>query len=98
MVRKQDRQHGARAQQVLHFERVEVRVVGRAVVVEHEVDGVGGCAKKDDLENGEVELGELVERPQQVDVARYVDHQVEELRFKRDAVRTLLRLGHAPGE
>ena len=60
--------------------------MGGPVVVEHEVDGVGGGDEEDDLENGEVQLRELVKGPQQVDITRDVDNEVEELRFERDAV------------
>ena len=51
----------------------------RLVVIEHEVDSVGGCADEDDLENGVVERFGFVEGPQQVDVTREIDHQIEEL-------------------
>jgi hypothetical protein len=56
-------QHRARAQQVLHLERVEIWVVGGAVVVEHKVDSVGRGGEEDDLEEREVQLRELVKGP-----------------------------------
>jgi hypothetical protein len=82
LVREQDRQHRARANQVLHLEGVEVRVVRGLVVVEHEVDGVGRGADEDDFEDGVVERAGRVEGPEKVDVSRHVYDEVEELRFE----------------
>jgi hypothetical protein len=62
------------------------------VVVEHEVDGVRGGADENDLEDSVVEGAGLVEGPQQVDVSREVDNEVEELRLERDTGRALRAL------
>lgn len=64
----------------------------RLVVVEHEVDGVGRSADEDDLEDGVVERLGFVEGPEEVDVTREVDDQVEELRLERDTRCALQRV------
>jgi hypothetical protein len=51
-------------------------------VVEHQVHGVARGRDKDDLEDGVVEGAGQVEGPQEVEVARDVDEEVEELRFE----------------
>ena len=54
------------------------------VVDEHEVDDVGLRGDEDDLEEGVPEvLGRV--GPEEVEVARDVDGEVEELRFEGDA-------------
>jgi hypothetical protein len=78
-VWEQYRQYRAGSDQILHLECVQVRIVGRLVVVEHEVDGVRGGADKDDLEDGVVQRLALVEGPEEIDVSRYVYDEVEEL-------------------
>lgn len=62
-VRKDDCQNSARSQQVLHFERVEIRVMGGFVVVKHQVDGVCGCTDENDLEDGVIKWFGLVKGP-----------------------------------
>lgn len=52
LVWEQNGENGASSNQVLYFERVEIRVVGWLVVVEHEVDGICRAANKDNLEEG----------------------------------------------
>ena len=63
VVWKHDRQQCAYSNQVLHLERVQVRVVGRFVVIQHEVHGIGGGADEDNLEDGVVQHLGLVEGP-----------------------------------
>jgi hypothetical protein len=81
-VGEKDRQYGACAQQVLHFEGIEVRIVGRLEVVEHEVYGVRRCTDEHNLEYGVVERMGVVEGPQEVDVSSKVHNQVQELRLE----------------
>lgn len=50
MVREEDGEDGAASNQVLHFKSVEVGVMSRLVVVQHEVDCVCGAADEDNLE------------------------------------------------
>lgn len=97
LVREQYRQNCAGSNEVLYFEGIEIGVVGRLVVVKHQVDGVRGAADKDDLEDGVVERFRQVEGPEKVDVSCHVYNEVEELRLERDAGRALLLLGHARG-
>lgn len=89
LVREQHRQYCAEGQQVLYFECVKVRVVGRLEVVEHEVYGIRGCADEDDLEDGVVQRMGVVEGPEKVDVSTKVNNQVQELRLERNAGRAL---------
>jgi hypothetical protein len=79
----------------LHFERVEIRVVGGLVIIEHKVDGIGRSADEDDLEDGVVECLALIEGPEEIDVSRHVYDEVEKLRLERDARRALLELDYA---
>ena len=81
-VRKQYRQHCTSADEILHLEGIEIGVVGRLVVVEHEVDGVRGTADEDDLEDGVVERFGQVEGPEKIDVSCHVYDEVEELRLE----------------
>lgn len=53
--------------------------MGRFVVIQHQINGVGGGAYEDDLEDGVVERSRVVEGPDEVDVACQVDHEVQEL-------------------
>ena len=46
-LREEEREDGGAAEEVEDFEGVEVRVVGGLVVVEHQVDGVGGGEDED---------------------------------------------------
>jgi hypothetical protein len=78
-VRKQYREHRACTNQILHLERVQVRIVGGLVVVEHQINGVCGSADEDDLEDGVVECRGRVEGPEEVYVSRYVYDEIEEL-------------------
>lgn len=73
----------------MYLERVEIRVVRRLKVVEHEVYGVGRCADEDDLEDGVVQRLGLVEGPQEVNVPCEVHDEVQELRFERNTGRAL---------
>lgn len=57
----------------------------RFVVIEHQVHSVRRRADEDDFENRVVESRRLVKGPQEVDVTREIDNQVEKLRFERDA-------------
>lgn len=53
-IRKENAQQGAAAEQILHLEGVQIHVVRRSIVVQHEVDGVGGRAEEEELEEGVV--------------------------------------------
>jgi hypothetical protein len=55
--------------------------MGWLVVVEHEVDNVELRAYEDDLEDGVPDIFRRV-RPEEVEVSRYVDGEVEELRLE----------------
>jgi hypothetical protein len=79
LVREEDCQQRTGTDEVLHLERIEVRVVGRLVVVEHEVNRVRGRADEDDFKDGVVERLRLVESPEKVDVSGNVYDEVEEL-------------------
>jgi hypothetical protein len=79
LVREEDRQQRTGANEVLHLERIEVRVVGGLVVVEHEVHRVRGRADEDDFKDGVVERLWLVEGPEKVDVSGNVYDEVKEL-------------------
>jgi hypothetical protein len=70
---------GARANQILDLKCVQVRVVGRFVLVEHEVDDVCGCADEYYFKQCVVETVWVVKGPKQIDVSRKVHDQVEEL-------------------
>jgi hypothetical protein len=50
--------------------------VGRAVLGEHEVDGVAGGGEEEELKGGIVEGGGEIERPEEVEVASYVNKKV----------------------
>jgi hypothetical protein len=50
-VREYDAQNGASCDQVLNSEGIEVGIVGWLVVVEHQVDDIGGGSNKDELES-----------------------------------------------
>lgn len=64
--------------------------MGGLEIVEHEVNGVGGCADEHNLENGIVQRVRVVEGPKEVNVSTEVNNQVKELRLERDTGRTLL--------
>lgn len=49
-VRKHECQRSASREKVLHFERIEIRIVSWLVVVEHQVDCVCGRSYEYDLE------------------------------------------------
>ena len=66
--------------------------MGRLKVVEHEVYRVRRCADENNLEYGVVERMGVVEGPEEVDVTREVDDQVEELRLERDTRCALQRV------
>lgn len=57
----------------------------------HEVDGVAGGGEEEELEDGVV--GAICEGPEEVNVASYVDHEIEGLRFEGDT-RARGGLGH----
>jgi hypothetical protein len=90
LVGEENGHDGACGEEVLDLEGVLVGIVGGLVVVEHEVDDVGRGSDEDDLEDGVVEVVELVEGPEKIEVARDVDEEVEELGFEGDARRALL--------
>ena len=90
LVGEEDGHDGGEGEEVLHLEGVVVRVVRGLVVVEHEVDDVDGRADEEDLEGCVVEGGGQVEGPEEVEVARDVDGEVEELRFEGYACCALL--------
>lgn len=60
------------------------------VVVQHQPHDVPLAAEEDDLEHGIVERLGFVEGPEEIEVSRYVDNQVQELRFKAYAGCALL--------
>jgi hypothetical protein len=60
------------------------------VLGHHEVDDVGARGDEEDLEDGQVQLAGHPEGPEQVEVARRVHEEVEELRLERDARCALL--------
>jgi hypothetical protein len=80
VVREQDCYDSGAAEQVLYFEGVEVGVVGRLVGCCHEVDCVAGGGEEEDLVDGVV--GAVGEGPEDVEVAGYVDDEVEGLGFE----------------
>jgi hypothetical protein len=61
----------------------------RLVVIQHKVEGIRGCADENDFEYGIVQTLRQVECPQKIDVSSHINDKVEDLRFKRDARRTL---------
>lgn len=65
-VGQSNSQNQRSTQQVLHFERVEVRVIGGLVVVEHQIDDVGGRCNENDLEDGVVEHSAVEGGPEEV--------------------------------
>lgn len=73
-------EEGAR-EQVVDFEGVEVGVVGGLVVVQHQVDCVGGRRDEDEFQQS-VPEGFCGVGPEEVEVARHVDDQVQELRLE----------------
>lgn len=81
---KQDRQHRARAQQVLDLECIQVRVMSRLIIVQHQVYGIRRRRDEDDLEDGVIERIGFIEGPEQIHIASYVNGEVEELTFERD--------------
>lgn len=60
------------------------------VVVQHQPHDVSLAAEEDDLEHGVVKGLRLVEGPEEVEVSRNVDNEVEELRFEAYAGCALL--------
>lgn len=54
VVRKEQGQDGADPKEVLDLERIEIGVVSRLVVVEHEVYDVSGGTDEEELERSEV--------------------------------------------
>ena len=54
-VREDDGEDAGGAEQVLDFEGVEVGVLGRFVVVEHQVQGVGLSAEEEEFEDVVIE-------------------------------------------
>lgn len=58
--------------------------MGGLEVIEHEVNGIRGCADEDYLEDGVVKRLWVIEGPKQVDIPAEIHNQVEELRFERD--------------
>jgi hypothetical protein len=62
VVWEEDRKHCADPKEVLNLESIEIRIMRRFVIVEHEVNDVGRRADKKELECGEVQrLGECPE-------------------------------------
>ena len=51
-VGEYDAQNGTSCDQVLNSKGIEVGIVGRLVVVEHQVDNIGRGSNKDELESG----------------------------------------------
>lgn len=51
----------------------------RFEIVEHEINGIRGCADEDNLEDGIVQRVGVVECPEEVDVSTKVYNQVQEL-------------------
>ena len=90
-VGEEDGDDGGAAEEVFDFEGVDVGVLGRFVVIEHEVEGVGLGGEEEELENGVVE-GSGGEGPEDVEVAGYVDYHVKSLGFEGDAGAALDRL------
>lgn len=64
-VGKQDAQNSASCNQVLNSEGIEVGIVCRLVVVEHQVDDIGRGSNEDELEGGVPQASEGV-RPKKV--------------------------------
>jgi hypothetical protein len=50
-VGEYDAQNGTSCDQILNSEGIEIGIVGRLVVVEHQVDDIGGGSNKDELES-----------------------------------------------
>lgn len=59
-VGEQDAQNSTSCDQVLDSEGIEIGIVGRFVVVEHQVDDVGGGSNKDELEGSVPQASERV--------------------------------------
>lgn len=51
-VREHDGQDGGSTQEVRYTESIEVRIMRRLVVVQHDVQCISGRAEKDDFEQG----------------------------------------------
>lgn len=66
LVRKQDSQNCCTSNEVFHLERVNVWIVGRAVVIKHEVDDISGGANEDNLENRVVQIVDAQRGPKQI--------------------------------
>ena len=81
-VREEDCHYRREGEEILHLEGIIVGIVCGLVVVEHEIDDVDGGADEEDLEGGVVERAREVECPEQIEVACYIDGEVEELRFE----------------
>ena len=64
-IGKEDPEHPRGGEQVLHLEGVDVGVVGRAVVGQHEVEGVGLGGEEEEFE-GRVVEGAGCEGPEDV--------------------------------
>lgn len=54
-LREENGQHRAEAEKILYLERVQLRVVCRLVLVQHEVDRIRGEGDEEDLERGVVQ-------------------------------------------
>jgi len=64
----------------LDAECIDVGVVSWLVCCGHQVDCVGGAAYEEDLEDGVV--GAIGEGPEEIEVASYVDDEIESLRLE----------------
>jgi hypothetical protein len=63
-VGEEDCEKSGTGYQILHFKGILVGVMSGLEVVQHKVDYVGGRADEDDLEDGVVERGWIIECPQ----------------------------------
>ena len=62
-VGEENTQNGGSAQEILHFEGVNVRVVRWFVIVRHKIDNVRLCPDENDFEEGIVKAGRLKSGP-----------------------------------
>ncbi|RDW88112.1 hypothetical protein BP6252_00144 [Coleophoma cylindrospora] len=90
-IRVDQCQHQRAAEQVLHAEGVQVGIVRRLVRCGHQVDGVAGAGEEEELEDGVV--GAVGEGPEEIEVPRHVDEQIEGLRLEGDSRTALARDG-----
>ena len=79
-VRRQDGHDGGESEEVWHAEGVKWRGGGRTICRRHLVEGVAGGGEEEELEDGVIIVD--VEGGEDIEVAGYVDEEVEGLGFE----------------